>query len=225
MEIGKIDQYGHNEQSALVHRIDELFDLIEERIKDIFDAGFRRIRIVTDHGWLLVPGGMPRENLPKDHIETRWGRCAILKEGVPSELLHLPWFWNRSVMIAYAPGISFFKANNEYAHGGISLQECLVPVITVETEGMPCQPVSMEIKWTGLKCTVDVKGTRPGYKIEVRTRHTDEKSVISKTKSLTGDEKVSLFIENADYENTAAFIVITDERGIVLEKRQTIVGE
>ena len=152
MEIGKIDKYGHNEQSALVHRIDELFDLIDERIKDIFNAGYRRIKIVTDHGWLLVPGGMPSKNLPKDHIETRWGRCAILKEGVPSELLHLPWFWNRSVMIAYAPGISFFKANNEYAHGGISLQECLVPVITVETEGMPHQLVSMEIKWPGKRC-------------------------------------------------------------------------
>jgi len=38
MEIGKIDQYGQNEQSALVHRIDELFDLIDERVKDILDT-------------------------------------------------------------------------------------------------------------------------------------------------------------------------------------------
>ncbi|HRZ21782.1 MAG TPA: BREX-1 system phosphatase PglZ type B [Bacteroidales bacterium] len=92
IEIGKVDQYGHQEQAGLVHRIQELFALIEEKVQDLFAAGFKKITIVTDHGWLLVPGGMPKENLPKDHIETRWGRCALLKEGAPSNLLHLPWF-------------------------------------------------------------------------------------------------------------------------------------
>ena len=112
MEIGKIDQHGHQEQLGLVDRIEELCALIEERVQDLFAAGFRKIRIVTDHGWLLVPGGMEKEKLPKDHIETRWGRCALLKEGVPSELLHLPWMWNKGVMIAYAPATSFFKARS-----------------------------------------------------------------------------------------------------------------
>lgn len=225
MEIGKIDKSGHEEQSGLVHRIPELFSLIEERVKDIFAAGYKRIRIVTDHGWLLVPGGMPRENLPKDHIETRWGRCAVLKEGVPSSFLHLPWFWNNSVMIAYAPGISFFKANNEYAHGGVSLQECLIPIISIETSGLDFIPISMDIKWIGLKCSVELKGVQPGCKIEIRTKHTDENTSITKTKEVSGDGKLSLFVENEDYESTAAFIVVTDKDGFVLEKMQTIIGE
>ena len=46
--------------------------------------------------------------------------------------MHLPWRWNESIFIAYAPGISFFKKNEEYAHGGISIQECLVPTILIE---------------------------------------------------------------------------------------------
>lgn len=225
MEIGKIDQYGHQEQADLVYRIPDLFDLIEEKVMDIIAAGFRKIRIVTDHGWLLVPGGMPRENLPKDHIETRWGRCAVLKESVQSSLMHFPWYWNPNVMIAYAPGISFFKANNEYAHGGISLQECLVPVITIESDSALWQPVTLDARWTGLKCSVEIKGAQPGHKIEIRTRHTDESSSISKTKEIAGDEKVSLFVENADFESTAAFIVITDNQGVVIHKQQTIVGE
>ncbi len=225
METGRIDQYGHQEQAGLVARIEELFNHIEERVQDIFAAGFRKIKIVTDHGWLLVPGGMPRENLPKDHIETRWGRCAVLKEGIKSELLHLPWIWNPGVMVAYAPGISFFKANNEYAHGGVSLQECLVPVITLETEGITHQPVSVEVRWTGLKCTLQVSGAYPGCKIEIRTRHTDEKSAITHPKPIPDSGKVALFVEDIMYENTAAFVVITDEKGIVICKRQTIVGE
>ena len=225
MEIGKIDQHGHQEQLGLVDRIEELCALIEERVQDLFAAGFRKIRIVTDHGWLLVPGGMEKEELPKDHIETRWGRCALLKEGVPSELLHLPWMWNKGVMIAYAPATSFFKANKEYAHGGISLQECLVPVIDIEKEGISHQPISIEIKWTGLRCAIKVKGAQPGYKVEIRTKHTDEASVISRSKSLSDEMKTSLFVEDAAYENTAAFVVLTDAVGVVLEKRQTIVGE
>lgn len=225
MEIGKIDQYGHDEQADLAYRIQDLFDLIEEKVIDIMAAGFRKIKIVTDHGWLLVPGGMPRENLPIDHIETRWGRCAILKDGVPSNLMHFPWYWNPNVMIAYAPGISFFKANNEYAHGGISLQECLVPIITIESDSVSWQAVSMDVKWTGLKCTLEIKGAQPGYKVEIRTKHTDEGSLISKTKEIGDGERVSLFVENSDLENTAAFIVITDNRGVVVYKHQTIVGE
>lgn len=225
MEIGKIDQFGHQEQLGLVHRINELFNIIEERVQDIFAAGFRKIKLVTDHGWLLVPGGMDKEQLPKDHIQTRWGRCAVLKEGVPSELLHLPWMWNKSIMIAYAPATSFFKENNEYAHGGISLQECLVPVITLESEKTSYQPIEINVKWTGLRCAVEVKGGQPGYKVVIRTKHTDEDSAIAKTKSLGDKMKASLIVEDEDHENTAAFVVVTDEKGVVLEKHQTIVGE
>ena len=225
MEIGKIDQHGHQEQLGLVDRIEELCALIEERIQDMFSAGFRKIRIVTDHGWLLVPGGMQKEELPKDHIETRWGRCALLKEGVPSELLHLPWMWNKSTMIAFAPATSFFKANNEYAHGGISLQECLVPVIDIEKEGKSHKPVSIDVKWTGLRCAITVSGAQSGYHVEIRTKHTDEDTAITKTKPLGDKMKASLVVENEDHQDTAAFVVVTDEKGIVLEKRQTIVGE
>ncbi len=225
MEIGKIDQFGHNEQSGLVHRIEELFGVLEERIEDLFAAGFRSIRIVTDHGWLLVPSGMPAEKLPKDHIETRWGRCAILKDGVPSELLHLPWYWNPGVMIGYAPGISFFKKNNEYGHGGVSLQECLVPIITLESDQVSWQPISMRVSWTGLRCSVNLEGVQAGNNVEIRTRHTDESSRICTPKTLSGDGKVSLFVEDADYESAAAFVVVTDAKGVVLEKQQTVVGE
>jgi hypothetical protein len=226
MELGKIDHYGHQEQAGLVHRIDELFALIEEKLEDIFSAGIPKIKIVTDHGWLLIPGKMPKEKLPKDHIETRWGRCAVLKEGVLSELIHIPWYWNKNVMIAYAPGISFFKVNQEYAHGGISLQECLTPVITVESNKKLLGDINIKHKWTGLKCTIEVSGVEKGYIIDVRTRYNDERSsVISKPKLLSGNGKISVFVEEISHENEAAFIVVTDNKGVILEKIQTVIGE
>ena len=108
-EIGDIDTKGHKEQADIVKRIDELFEQVLEIVEIAFNKGIKRIKIVTDHGWLLLPGGLPKEELKRDLTETRWGRCALIKEGAKTDLLHLPWRWNHSIFIAYAPGISFFK--------------------------------------------------------------------------------------------------------------------
>jgi hypothetical protein len=51
-----------------------------ERVEELIQAGWRRFRIVTDHGWLLLPGGLPKTELPMHQVETRWGRSAILKD-------------------------------------------------------------------------------------------------------------------------------------------------
>ncbi|MCK4344701.1 MAG: hypothetical protein KAX05_05385, partial [Bacteroidales bacterium] len=114
--------------------------------------------------------------------------------------------------------------NQEYAHGGISVQECLVPIMTIETTGKAFRKITIEHKWIGLKCSIEVKGGAGCY-AEIRTKYSDEKSAISISKEISKEEKVSIFIEDSDYENQAAFIVITDKDGIILERQQTIVGE
>ena len=44
----------------MVKRIDELFDQVQEALDVAFERGIKRIKIVTDHGWLLLPGGLPK---------------------------------------------------------------------------------------------------------------------------------------------------------------------
>jgi hypothetical protein len=48
---------------------------------------------VTDHGWLLVPGGMPKTELAKFLTATRWGRCAALSDTAKPTALTLTWSW------------------------------------------------------------------------------------------------------------------------------------
>ena len=60
-------------QLKLASRIDNLLDEIQERIEELVAAGWSRIRIVTDHGWLLLPEPMPKVTLPKHLAEMRWG--------------------------------------------------------------------------------------------------------------------------------------------------------
>ena len=225
MEIGNIDKTGHTEQSGIVKRIDELFNLISETIETVFEKGIRKIKIVTDHGWLMLAGGLPKTELPAYLTETRWGRCALMKEGVKSELLHLPWRWNKHLLIAYAPGISFFKKNEEYAHGGVSLQECFVPLLTIENGKQQSRTIIVNIKWTHLKCSLEITGAGATCKVMIRTKHSDPASFVSKEKNVSHDGRVTLFVEDADYESQSAFVVITEADGTVIHKQQTIIGE
>ncbi|AEE54500.1 BREX-1 system phosphatase PglZ type B [Haliscomenobacter hydrossis] len=224
-EIGDIDTKGHEEQSGMVKRVEELFEGIEEVLALAFEKGITRIKIVTDHGWLLLPGGLPKVQLNAGLTETRWGRCALIKEGVNTDLLHLPWRWNPATFIAYAPGIAFFKANEEYAHGGISLHECLIPTLMVEqTQSATASAKISDIKWVNLKCNVTTAHASDQFTIDIRTKYNDEHtSIVESTRRNLKDNKGVLMVSD-DADTKAATVVLLDETGRILDKKVTIVG-
>jgi len=225
-EIGDIDTKGHAEQAEIVKRIDELFESIKEMLDSIFEKGITRIKIVTDHGWLLVPGGLPKATLSKDLIESRTGRCALIKEGAETKLLHLPWRWNPSVFIAYAPGISFFKANEEYAHGGLSLQECLIPEIIIERTDSQIPPaIIRNVKWINLRCTIETENAPDGYKVDIRTKYSDPGSSVLLSKNLVIQNEKCVVMADDSFESGSAVIVLMDEKDRIFDKKPTVVGE
>lgn len=225
-EIGEIDKKGHEEQSGMVKRIEELFDLIEETIDAAFLKGINRIKIVTDHGWLLLPGGLPKTALNNGLAETRWGRCALIKEGAKTELLHLPWRWNPNVYIAYAPGISFFKANQEYAHGGISIHECLVPELIIEQQQKPGIVAEIkQVKWVNLKCTVITTDVPDGYIMDIRTKFNDAKtSILLSPDRKIKSNSITMMVDDAASGMSAA-IVLMDEHERILDHKPSTVPE
>jgi sulfur relay (sulfurtransferase) DsrC/TusE family protein len=225
-ETGKIDSQGHEEQAGLVKRIDEFYDQVQETLENAFEKGINRVKIVTDHGWLLLPGGLPKQELHLGLTETRWGRCALLKEGAETDLLHLPWRWNPSVFVAYAPDIHFFKANVEYAHGGISLQECLVPVIIVENPNagkMLSVAKITDIKWVNLRCTVTTENA-DGCILDIRTKYNDKETSILETKLKKVVENKGVLMVKDSTEGSSATIVLIDEKDIIIDKKLTTVG-
>lgn len=224
-EIGDIDTKGHEEQSDMVKRIEELFDQVQEALDVAFESGIKRIKIVTDHGWLLLPGGLSKTQLNAGLTETRWGRCALIKEGASTDLLQLPWRWNPSIYIAYAPSISFFKVNEEYAHGGISIHECLVPTMIIENPNVLNIEAKVKVvKWVNLKCTIQTNDVPVGYSVDIRTKYNDAKTsiVLSKTKTLKGNTATLMVDDRA--ESQAATIVLLDENERILDKEPTTVG-
>ncbi|QEI04952.1 BREX-1 system phosphatase PglZ type B [Pigmentiphaga aceris] len=227
-EAGDLDHYGHEHGVRLARDLDTQLNQVVERVEELIEAGWNSVRIVTDHGWLLMPGGLPKSELPKHQAETRWGRCAVLKDSAHGTPLTFGWDWCKDVQVAYAPGVACFSAGTEYAHGGISLQECLVPMLQLQVAGASGEAASVTIRsvvWKGLRCSVVVEGAAPGRRVDIRTKAAlASSSLVSSTKALEGG-KASLAVADDDHMGAAAVVVVLSADGEVLQKRATAVGE
>jgi hypothetical protein len=226
-EAGSLDRYGHDQQWKLARRIAEEVKELGARIGALLDAGWREVRVVTDHGWLLVPGGLPTVQLPNYLAESRWGRCASLKEGAMPDLVRVPWRWDPSVWIALAPGVRTFVKGMDYAHGGLSLQECVVPVLTVRApSAVTSAGKIVSVKWTGLRCKVAVEGATAGSHVDLRQKVADPAStalVEGRVKTVSGDAEVTLFADDK-HEGEAVSVVLVRADGQVVAKLPTSVG-
>lgn len=223
-EIGEIDAYGHQHGTRVaVHAQDEL-KVVKNRILALLDHGWKQVTVVTDHGWLLLPGGLPKAYLPEHLTQVRKGRCARLKPEASTDQKTLPWFWDNDVLVAYAPGIGCYEAGKEYEHGGLSPQECVTPVVTVKLgDNLPAVRI-VDVRWRGLRCTVEVDGASPNLRVDLRLRAGDATtSLLPATKPL--EELVaSLLVVDDDKAGSSAYIVILDQDGRLLAQASTIVG-
>lgn len=221
---GDIDKEGHSSELKLPKRIPAILDSVVERIDDLLRHGWKRIRIVTDHGWLFVPGKMPKSHLPQQAAESRWGRCAQLKQGVELEGLTLGWHWNPKTPIHFPHGIHSFIAGRTYAHGGVSLQECCVPVITVVNDVKQKSSAKIaDVDWRGLVCKVKAEGAGDGLRVDLRTKVADASTSLVKPQALENDP-VRLMVKDDDNEGVSAVVVVCDGDGTVLAKQPTTVG-
>lgn len=227
-EIGRLDEMGHSLGASLVRHFDVEIEAIADRVSALLGAGWTRVRVVTDHGWLLVPGGMPKVELPAHLVATKWARCAWVRGESSPDVPTFGGFWNAHARIASPPGIGSFIANTEYAHGGVSPQECVVPDLLVEQGAVALKAQITGISWRGMRCRVVVDTNATGLRVELRRnwKQADpEGQRIATAKDLGDNGQVSLAVERDDYEGTAAMAVVLDATGRVLDYRPTTIGE
>ena len=228
-EYGTVDKLGHSLHGKLAARVEDQLEQLIDRIRTLLEAGWRKIRVVTDHGWLLVPGGLPSMKLPAYLTESRWSRCAIIKDTSHVEVPMAGWFWNSQESFAFGPGIHCFKAGNEYAHGGVSLQECLVPDLAIRS-AEPSTPVSIdidEIRWIGLRCRIRIDPPEKGVLLDIRTKVNDPDTSIvvnKQPKKIDAEGRVALLVTEDSLRGTTVSIVVIDIAGHVVSKLATTVG-
>lgn len=229
-ECGSLDKRGHNEGWKLARSVEAEVQELTSRIRELVQAGWREILVVTDHGWLLMPGGLPKVELKAFLTETRWSRCAALKTEAQTDVQTYKWYWNPTVMMACPPGAGSYLAGVEYAHGGVSLQEIVTPVLRISAGTVIAGPARIvEAKWTGAKCRVAVSGDHAGMRIDVRVSQADPMSSLltdKQAREITPDGKVTVFLEDDGDADSGkhAEIVLLDSEGHVIHALSSVLG-
>ena len=226
-EYGDIDSEGHQRGVKLVYELDRSIMEIADRVKTLISAGWTRVRIVTDHGWLLMPGGLPKKGLPKSLTESKWGRCAVMKPGAVTDENLYAWYWNANQQFALANGVSCYKKGEEYSHGGLSLQECLTLELTVSASSSLSGVVVeiTDVVWTGLRCKVALGGDFMGLMVDIRKQPGDPTSSLAlNTKEVKETGIASIVVEDDDLEGVKAMLVVLNAEGHVVAQQSTVIG-
>lgn len=225
-ETGRLDELGHKLGIGMASQVNNDLERIVDRVNGLLGSGWRRIRVVTDHGWLLLPGGLPKIELPAYLVATKWARCATIKgEGNPAIPIY-PWYWNPHVRIASPHGIACFNVGNEYAHGGVSLQECVVPELVIERGVQVATAKIVDVIWRRMRCRVRVETNASGLRVDLREKWKQaETSIATSAKEVGVDGEASLVVEDESREGAAVTLVVIDAAGNVLDRKGTTVGE
>ena len=224
-EAGDIDHEGHADANKLAKGVENTLSDVVERIKNLMEYGWKRIEVVTDHGFLFLPGGLPVTKLSSSLSENTWGRCASLKPGAQNDEAHYSWFWNSSHSFALPNGVSCYGRSREYAHGGLSLQECLTQRIEIVSD-RPSSSSNIEISdqgWRGLRLTVVIENDSD-LKLDIRKHAGDPTSSITLNAKPFKLGKASVIVEDDELQGSNAYVVILDEQNKLIAQFETTIG-
>ncbi|AKH16745.1 BREX-1 system phosphatase PglZ type B [Deinococcus soli (ex Cha et al. 2016)] len=221
-ELGNFDRLGHDEGEFMPARLPDELRALQDRVEGLLAAGYREVRIVTDHGWLLLPGGLPKIELPAAITQLKKSRCALLKPGNHSDQPTVPWTWDPDVQVTVASGVACFEAGTSYGHGGVSLQESVVPVLTLKSRTPAATARISQVRWKGLVCRVDVEGAG-AWQVDLRRKVGDPATSVVSGKGGEGNGKASLFVDDDSLEGQAGFVVLL-QGGQVVGNQMTVIG-
>jgi hypothetical protein len=230
-EIGTFDHDGHAQGARLAWRLDEELRAVAMRVRELLAAGWRRAVLVTDHGWLLLPGGLPKVDLAAHLTQSRWPRCAVPQPGAQHGFQELPWFWGGGHSVVYAPGVSAFKLGVEYAHGGLSLQEALTPTLTVTADGKSSHSAVaiLSAEWRGLRLRVQLQGGFAGTLLDIRTQPADAASSLldpdRRMQPPEADGAAAVLVTDDRHEGAKAVLVVLRGGQVVAKQPVTIGGD
>ncbi len=224
LETGTFDEDGHALQVRPADQIARGIEDCATFILRLARAG-RRVQVVTDHGWLLVPGGLQKAILDVAVVEGdgKRTRSARIKAGAPTSYDFAPWTWNRDVHVAFATGAMSFYAGYDYAHGGISPQECITPVIDVAPMGTARMVSVTRAEWVGMRLRVEVLG---GADLRADLREgteTSGRSILRDVRVLDDKGATAMLVSDV-HEGHTVTLVVLDDADRVLAMRTLTVG-
>ena len=143
----EVDHIGHGSANALVRHLQIEIERIARLVRKLHRWGYPEVHVVTDHGFILLD----EDKLPDEvACNTEW--CRVKKERyalVPAEadlpVASMPFDWDASLRVALPPGLAFFKAEKSFSHGGVALQELVIPHLVSRSRTTFAKPISIEV--------------------------------------------------------------------------------
>lgn len=229
-QTNTIDALGHNHGHALADVLDQQLEFVAERVQGLLAAGWRRIVVVTDHGFVMPAAPALKVELPLAITEgdaARKPRVARLKAGAARPNFPIvDWTWGVSIEMVSAPGAAAFEAGTLYEHGGLSHQECVTPVIEISASAGEAVPAQIAgIRWTGQRCRIDFEPGEADVVAEVRLAPADAASTVGGPKPPSEPGEIKVLVDEGQAANgTMAYVVLLAADGTVVAQRQTTVG-
>lgn len=226
--FSNIDSLGHKLGEKLPMELDNQISSIVNAVKELKNAGWKTVKIVTDHGWLFVPGNMPKCEKSGNMIDSHKDRYSLVQAGQNSGYPQVAWSWNQNYQVGTPTGIGSFVDGKVYTHGGLSLQECLTLQLTVidDSDDIQKNPLSISnIKWKGMSCSFDIIGNISDITACIRTSPADKNSLISSEKKPEEDGHTRLLVTEDDLDGKKAYIVLIDSNENLVMQKEVIVGE
>jgi hypothetical protein len=142
---------------ALARRmLDDVLNQLRRGLKTLFSLGIQTAIISADHGYLFG-----EKLTPGEKIDAPGGKPALLKRRawVGQGGAHSPGILRASLSafglggelgLATPWNLACFKAKggDEYFHGGLSLPELVIPVLSVRPGAVPAPEAAAQIQWT-----------------------------------------------------------------------------
>jgi PglZ domain. len=139
-----LDQTGHALATAatLPTEVEAHVARLALAIQQLHRAKIRRVDLVTDHGFLYVnPAQIDSLGRPKVAAANVWNRgprYALLKPDAPApDLVRIEAPMVPGTFVGLPRGIRTLDKAHVYLHGGVSLQECVIPHLISESADIP----------------------------------------------------------------------------------------
>jgi hypothetical protein len=142
----EVDHLGHGSADTLIRHMDREIERLAHLIRKLHHWGYPEVHVVTDHGFILLDEDRlpPEVHCEKDWCYLRKERFALVPASADIALATLPCQWNDQMRLAVPPGLAFFTAEKSFAHGGIALQEMVIPHLISRSQ-TPARRLGIEV--------------------------------------------------------------------------------
>jgi hypothetical protein len=169
-----IDSVGEQSESVFRSALELLMTELARGVRKAFDLGFDVAVIASDHGFIYLPARAKGDKVsaPTGQLTVKSDRYAFGKVESADHLICMEepelGYGLPGGSLALPTSLGTFAKPKAYVHGGLSLQEALIPVVTIESAKTTEKEkkLSVSIRYRDKERAV-VRSLRPAITVQV----------------------------------------------------------